>query len=55
MTLEYGLLLGIIGTTLTVIGFFIALSVGARIIEKEKRQKELEEKEKENPVYGLFK
>ena len=38
MTLEYGLLLGIIGTTTTVVGFLIAFYVAARVIQKEKKE-----------------
>ena len=55
MTLEYGLLLGIIGTTTTVVGFLIAFYVAARVIQKEKIRVEKLEEKKKHPTYGLFK
>ena len=38
MNLEHGILMFLIGTTMTVVGFFIAYYVANKVIENEKKE-----------------
>ena len=49
MTLEHGILLGFIGCSVTVVGFFIAYMVASNNVEKKNKPKE------KGPVADLMK